>query len=98
MATVKVLLTPEERFENLPGFPYEPRYRECRGMRLAHVDEGESQTAPTIMLYGEPTWSYLWGRVIEPLLVAGHRCVAPDLPGIRRSDKPPEEAWYSYDN
>jgi haloalkane dehalogenase len=67
-------------------------------MRLAYLDEGESQTAPTIMLHGEPTWSYLWGKVIEPLLVAGHRCVAPDLPGIRRSDKLLEEAWYSYDN
>ena len=88
--------TPEERFEDLPGFPYEPRYLEWRGMRLARVDEGEG--SPVVMLHGEPTWSFLYRKVMGPLLEAGHRCVAPDLPGFGRSDKPVEDSWYSYDN
>ena len=88
--------TPEERFASLPGFPFEPRYREWQGLRLAHIDEGEG--APVVMLHGEPTWSYLYRKVIDPLLQAGHRCIAPDLPGFGRSDKPLSEGWYSYEN
>ena len=95
---VKIFRTPEERFEDLPGFPYEPRYREWRGLRLAHVDEGDPGAAPVVMLHGEPTWSYLYRKVMRALLEAGHRCVVPDLPGFGRSDKPAEDAWYSYDN
>lgn len=87
--------TPEDRFDNLPGFPYEPHYREWRGMRLAHVDEGDGP--PVVMLHGEPTWSFLWRKVMGPLLEAGYRCVAPDLPGFGRSDKPTDDGWYSYD-
>ena len=60
-----VFRTPDEHFENLPGFPYDPRYREWRGMRLAHVDEGEGP--PVVMLHGEPTWSYLYRKVMGPL-------------------------------
>ena len=73
-----VFRTPDERFEGLPGYPWEARYRDWEGMRLAHVDEGEGE--PVVMLHGEPTWSYLWRKVMPPLLEAGHRCIAPDLP------------------
>lgn len=93
-----VFRTPEERFLHLPGFPYEPRYRDWRGMRLAHVDEGDPSAAPVVMLHGEPTWSYLWRKVMGPLIEGGHRCVVPDLPGFGRSDKPTDDSWYSYDN
>ena len=93
-----VFRTPEERFLGLPGFPYEPRYREWRGMRLAHVDEGDPSAAPIVMLHGEPTWSYLWRKVMAVLLRNGYRCVVPDLPGFGRSDKPTDDSWYSYDN
>ena len=93
---MELFRTPDERFENILEFPYEPRYREWRGMRLAHVDEGEG--SPIVMLHGEPTWSFLYRKVMGPLLEAGHRCVAPDLPGFGRSDKPIEDSWYSYDN
>jgi haloalkane dehalogenase len=93
---VEVYRTPEERFSDLPGFDYEPRYREWDGMRLAHVDEGEG--APVVMLHGEPTWSYLYRKVMGRVLEAGHRCVVPDLPGFGRSDKPVDDGWYSYDN
>lgn len=90
-----VYRTPEESFDGLPEFPYEPHYREWRGMRLAHIDEGEGP--PIVMLHGEPTWSFLYRKVMGPLLDAGYRCIAPDLPGFGRSDKPADESWYSYD-
>jgi haloalkane dehalogenase len=90
-----VFRTPDERFADLPDFPYEPHYREWRGMRLAHVDEGDG--APVVLFHGEPTWSFLWRRVVPPVLAAGRRCVVPDLPGFGRSDKPVDLGWYSYD-
>jgi len=92
---VDVARTPDERFEGLPGFPYEPVYREWEGLRLAHLDEG--QGPPVVLFHGEPTWSYLYRKVMVPLVEAGYRCVVPDLPGFGRSDKPTDQAWYSYD-
>jgi haloalkane dehalogenase len=95
-AAAGIYRTPDGRFDDLPGFPFEPRYRQWRGMRLAHLDEGEGP--PIVMLHGEPTWSYLYRKVMGPLLNAGYRCIVPDLPGFGRSDKPLDEGWYSYDN
>ena len=92
-----VFRTPDERFEGLPGLEWEPEYREWEGMRLAHLDEGGEGGETVVMLHGEPTWSYLWRKVMPPLLDAGHRCIAPDLPGFGRSDKPTDMGWYSYD-
>jgi haloalkane dehalogenase len=91
--------TPEERFEGLPDFPWEPHYRDWNGLRLAHLDEGPARPdgGTIVLLHGEPTWSFLWRKVMVPLLDAGHRCVAPDLPGFGRSDKPTDIGWYSYD-
>jgi haloalkane dehalogenase len=91
-----VFRTPDARFDGLPGFEWEPRYREWEGLRLTHLDEG-SGGETVVMLHGEPTWSYLWRKVMPPLLDAGHRCVAPDLAGFGRSDKPTDMGWYSYD-
>ena len=90
-----VVRTPEELLADLPGFPFEPTYRELDGLRLAHLDVGEG--APVVMMHGEPTWSFLWRSVIPPVLDAGYRCIAPDLPGFGRSDKPTDIAWYGYD-
>ncbi len=90
-----VFRTPDERFENLPGFDFEPNYREVDGLRLAHIDEGDG--APVIFFHGEPTWSYLWRKVIPPVRDAGFRCIAPDYAGFGRSDKPTDFDWYSYD-
>jgi len=87
--------TPEEALEGLPDFPFEARYREVEGLRLAHLDEGEGK--PVIFVHGEPTWSFLWRNVIPPVRDAGFRAVAPDLPGFGRSDKPTDIAWYTYD-
>ncbi|MDX6670296.1 MAG: haloalkane dehalogenase [Solirubrobacteraceae bacterium] len=79
----------------LPDFPYAPVFREVDGLKLAHVDEGEGP--PVVFWHGEPTWSYLWRRVIPPVLDAGFRCIAPDLVGFGRSDKPTDIGFYSYD-
>ncbi len=80
---------------SFPDFPYEPVFREVDGLRLAHVDEGEGP--PVVFWHGEPTWSFLWRHVIPPVRDAGFRCIAPDLVGFGRSDKPTDVGWYSYD-
>jgi haloalkane dehalogenase len=90
-----VYRTPDERFEGLPGFDFEPNYREVDGLRLAHLDVGEGD--PVVFFHGEPTWSYLWRKVIPPVRDAGFRCIAPDHAGFGRSDKPTDIDWYSYD-
>jgi haloalkane dehalogenase len=87
--------TPEEPLSNLPDFQFEASYREWDGLRLAQLDEGAGR--PVVFLHGEPTWSFLWRKVIPPVREAGFRCVAPDLPGFGRSDKPIALDWYSYD-
>jgi len=87
--------TPEERFEGLPGFAFEPRYVEVDGLRLAYIDEGEGP--PVVFFHGEPTWSFLWREVIPPVRDAGRRCIAPDYAGFGRSDKPTDLSWYTYD-
>lgn len=89
--------TPDERFENLPGWPYEPTYLDWEGLRLARVDVGDADAETVVLLHGEPTWGYLYRKVIPPLLDAGLRVVVPDLPGFGRSDKPTDRAWYDYD-
>ena len=87
--------TPDELLEGLPDFPFSSSFREWDGLRLAHLDEGEGP--PVVFFHGEPTWSFLWRKVIPPVRDAGFRCIAPDLPGFGRSDKPIELDWYSYD-
>ena len=87
--------TPDELTQGLPDFPFAPHFREVDGIRVAHVDDGEGP--PVVFWHGEPTWSFLWRKVIPPVRDAGFRCIAPDLPGFGRSDKPVDLDWYSYD-
>jgi haloalkane dehalogenase len=87
--------TPEELLTGLPEFAFEPSYREFERIRLAHLDIGSGP--PVLFLHGEPTWSFLWRKVIPPVRDAGYRCIAPDLPGFGRSDKPTDIGWYTYD-
>jgi haloalkane dehalogenase len=87
--------TPDELLAGLIDFPFAPSYRQFNGFRLAHVDVGDGP--PVVFLHGEPTWSFLWRRVIPPVRDAGFRCIAPDLAGFGRSDKPIDLDWYSYD-
>jgi len=88
--------TPDELLADLPDFPFAPHFRTVDdGLRMAHIDEGDG--APVVFLHGEPTWSFLWRKVIPPVRDAGFRCLAPDLLGFGRSDKPVDLDWYSYD-
>lgn len=88
--------TSDERFANLPGYPWTPHYLDWRGLRAHYLDEG---TGPRTLLclHGEPTWSYLYRKMIPPFLAAGYRVVAPDFIGFGRSDKPVEEEIYSFE-
>ncbi|HXP28374.1 MAG TPA: haloalkane dehalogenase, partial [Solirubrobacteraceae bacterium] len=90
-----VTRTADDALDSLPDFPFAARYREIDGLRLAHIDEGDG--APVVFVHGEPTWSFLWRKVIGPVRDAGYRCIAPDLAGFGRSDKPTDVGWYSYD-
>src|SRR6188508_2545910 len=86
--------TPDERFEGLPGWNYAPNYLEQDGLRMHWIDEGAGD--PVLLLHGEPTWGYLYRKLVPPLAGAA-RVVAPDYFGFGRSDKPVDPGWYSYD-
>jgi haloalkane dehalogenase len=90
-----IVRTPDNFLSSVPEFPFKPKYRKFQGLRLAHVDEGKGP--PVVFIHGEPTWSFLWRKVIPPIRDAGYRCIAPDLPGFGRSDKPIDVEWYTYD-
>ena len=94
VARVEAYRTPEERFDDLVAWPYRPHYVVQDGLRMHHVDEGAGH--PVLLLHGEPTWAFLYRKLI-PALSARHRVVAPDLYGFGRSDKPRRQDWYSYD-
>ncbi len=89
-----VFRTPDDRFADLPDFPFEPHYVDVNGLRIHYVDEGAGETV--LCLHGEPTWAYLYRKMI-PLLAARHRVVAPDFVGFGRSDKLTEQGEYSFD-
>ncbi len=93
---MKILRTPDDRFDRLPDYPFAPHYTEVDGLRLHHVDEGPPDGQVVLLLHGEPSWSYLYRHMIPVLTAAGHRAVAPDLPGFGRSDKPADRADYTY--
>jgi haloalkane dehalogenase len=88
--------TPDERFSHLPAFPYEPRYRTWRDWRVHYIDEGGGEKT-YLCLHGEPTWCYLYRRMIPVFVASGARVVAPDFIGFGRSDKPQDDALYSFD-
>jgi haloalkane dehalogenase len=98
------LRTPDERFTGLPGYDFEPHYVEIDAgdgsgdtLRVHYLNEGPADAAETILLlHGEPSWSYLYRHMIPPLVEAGHRCIAPDLVGFGRSDKPASRTDYTY--
>jgi haloalkane dehalogenase len=90
------LRTPDERFENLADYNFEPHYVEIDGLRIHYVDEGPADAAPILLMHGEPSWSYLYRKMIPILAEAGHRVIAPDLVGFGRSDKLPRTDDYSY--
>lgn len=98
---MRTLRTPDERFADLPDFPYEPRYAEVADgeggtLRMAYVEAGRSDGAPVVLLHGEPSWSFLYRDVIKELASADLRVIAVDLVGFGRSDKPAEVADHTY--
>ncbi len=98
---MQTLRTPDDRFADLPDFPFAPHYAdlddgEGATLRAHYLDEGPADASPVLLMHGEPSWSFLYRRVIPPLVAAGHRVIAPDLIGFGRSDKPTEPADHSY--
>lgn len=93
---MKTLRTPDERFANLPAYPFAPNYLQLGELRMHYVDQGPRNAPVVLMLHGEPTWSYLYRKMIPPVMAAGYRVIAPDLIGFGKSDKPADMADYSY--
>jgi haloalkane dehalogenase len=93
---VKILRTPDARFQNLPDYPFAPNYLSLGELRMHYLDEGPRDAPVVLMLHGEPTWSYLYRKMIPPVVAAGYRVIAPDLIGFGKSDKPTRQADYSY--
>ena len=93
---MKTLRTPEERFENLPDFSYEPHYLEVDGIRIHYLDEGPKSSECVLLMHGEPSWCFLYRDMIPILVKAGYRTLAPDLVGFGRSDKPTEQGDHTY--
>jgi haloalkane dehalogenase len=89
--------TPDSRFEGIPDYPFSPNYVEVDGLRMHYVDEGPRGAKPALLLHGEPSWSFLYRRMIKGLVDRGHRVIAPDLIGFGKSDKPMSQSDYSVD-
>ena len=93
---IEILRTPDERFENLQDFPFKPNYMQIGDFRVHYLDEGPSDGLPILLIHGEPTWSYLFRKMIPIFTAAGHRIIAPDLIGFGKSDKLTNRKDYSY--
>ena len=92
-----IFRTPDERFEGLPDYEFQPNYADVDGLRLHYVDEGPDDGRPVVCFHGEPTWAFLYRKMLTPLVAAGHRVICPDYAGFGRSDKPTHRDWYTYD-
>lgn len=94
----EVLRTPDACFAKVPDFPYAPCYLEVGGLRIAYIDEGPRDGPVVLLMHGEPSWSFLYRKMIPVFVKAGCRVLAPDLVGFGRSDKPARREDYSYLN
>jgi haloalkane dehalogenase len=95
--TTEIFRTPDERFVNLPGYDFAPNYTEIDGLRMHYLDEGPRDGTPIVCFHGEPSWAFLYRKMIPAFVEAGYRVVVPDYAGFGRSDKPTDRGWYSYD-
>ena len=93
---MEILRTPDDRFADLADYPYDPNYLMCGELRIHYVDQGNSDDETVLMLHGEPSWSYLYRKMIPIIANAGHRVIAPDLMGFGKSDKPANQEDYTY--
>ncbi|WP_165759460.1 haloalkane dehalogenase [Mycobacterium decipiens] len=94
---MEVFRTPDSRFEQLPGYGFAPNYLDVDGLRMHYLDEGPREGSPVVCFHGEPTWAYLYRKMLPPLVAAGHRVIVPDYAGFGRSDKPTDRRWYTFD-
>lgn len=103
---MQILRTPDDRFVDLPDFPFQPHYAEISAvpgqpdegvLRVHYLDEGPRDAAPVLLMHGEPSWSFLYRHMVPVLVAAGHRVLVPDLVGFGRSDKPAETTDYTYE-
>ncbi len=99
---MKLLRTPDSQFVNLVDYPFKPHYVDIKdrqadvSIRVHYIDEGDAAAQPVLMLHGEPSWSFLYRKMVGPFVNAGYRVVAPDLPGFGKSDKPSARTDYTY--
>ena len=91
----EVIRTPDKKFEELEMYPFEPNWFDWNGLRMHYLDEGSKEAPVMLCMHGMPTWSYLYRRMIPPLVDAGYRCIAPDYIGFGKSDKVIDDDWYS---
>ena len=91
-----VLRTPDDRFENLVDYPFQPNYTMIDGLRIHYLDEGPKDADPIVLFHGEPTWSYLFRKMIPVFTEAGYRVIVPDMVGFGKSDKFESKLDYSY--
>jgi haloalkane dehalogenase len=96
MSREGILRTPDSRFENLPDYDFRANYMTINGLRIHYVDAGPKEAPPILLMHGEPSWSYLYRKMIPPLIKEGFRAIAPDLIGFGRSDKPLRTKDYSH--
>lgn len=95
--TTEVFRTPDEQFEDLPGYGFSPNYVDVDGLRMHYLDEGPRHGRPIVCFHGEPSWAYLYRKMVGPFVDAGHRVIVPDYAGFGRSDKPTDRNWYTFD-
>jgi haloalkane dehalogenase len=93
---MRILRTPDSRFNNLKDFPFNPHYIDVNDLRMHYLDEGPAYANPILLLHGVPTWSYLYRNMISKIAGAGNRVIVPDLIGFGRSDKPINKSHHSY--
>ncbi len=93
---MEVLRTPDHCFDQLVDYPFKPNYIDLNGIRMHYVDEGNADNGTVLLLHGEPTWSYLYRKMIPVYVDAGFRVIAPDLIGFGKSDKPDDPNYYTY--
>ena len=94
---MKILRTPDNRFSNLLDYPFKPNYIQLGDIRIHYVDEGESNEEVVLLIHGEPTWSYLYRKMVPIVSESGYRVIVPDLVGFGKSDKPINQEDYTYE-
>ena len=96
MSRADILRTPDSRFENLTDYDFQENYLTINGLRIHYIDEGPKDAPPILLMHGEPSWSYLYRKMIPPLVEEGFRTISPDLMGFGKSDKLPRTKDYSH--